>query len=162
MKSNMQELFNEVFPDYKQKGHFDIDDFVDEVLSKHMFYEEPSKDEMLRMIIKSRAETFCNYHNCYSYARNQFVLLDMAVLADLMNIDESFEKEILIQDATEHDILTFDISKVNSPYYSMLDLISKFSYRRISDKSGNVDYSHYRKILLYLQSFSDKIRGETC
>ena len=60
---------------------------------------------------------------------------------------ESFEKEILIQDATEHDILTFDISKVNSPYYSMLDLISKFSYRRITDKSGNVDYSHYRKII---------------
>ena len=94
MKSNMQELFNEVFPDYQQKGHFDIDEFVDEVLSKHLLYEEPSEEELLRMVIKSRAEIFCNQHNCYSYARNKFVLLDMAVLADLMNIDESFEKDI--------------------------------------------------------------------
>ena len=94
MKSNMQELFNATFPKYKEAGHFDIDSFVDEILEQHVFYEDPKDDELLRMVIKQRAETFCNAHNCYSYQRNQFVLLDRAVLADLMNIDESFEKDI--------------------------------------------------------------------
>lgn len=42
MKSNYNEVINDIFPEYLARGRFDIDEVVDEVVSLIEFDEQPS------------------------------------------------------------------------------------------------------------------------
>lgn len=94
MKSNYNKVINDIFPEYLARGRFDIDEVVDEVMSLIEFDEQPSLLEVLRIVIKARTEVFANNHDCFSFAKNQFVYLNQASIENLITIDESFVNSI--------------------------------------------------------------------
>lgn len=94
MKSNLNEVLKDIFPVYMQDGHFDIDEVVEEAMRGIEFEEPPSVQELLKIVIKARIEVYANQHDCFSYAKNQFVLINKATLEKLKAIDADFVQSI--------------------------------------------------------------------
>ena len=93
MKSNFMEVFNDVFPGFKNRGVFCVDDLVDSIMPR-LEFQDVSEDEKDRFIVKTRLEALLSAHDCFSYSKNNFVLLDAANLEKLHNIDDDFAKDI--------------------------------------------------------------------
>lgn len=93
MKSNFAERFNEVFEKYKELGIFNIDDMVDEMMDGFRIVTEKRREKD-RYILKDRLESMLSQNDCFSYAKNQHVMLDQATLEKLKDIDQTMVSDI--------------------------------------------------------------------
>ena len=100
MKSNIAELFSEMFPRYKAKRDICVDDMVNEAYQKIVFIEEPEPGELLKRDIKHQFEVYLNSCDCYSFKKNHFISLDAAGIQDLQTMDDSFANDIKGRQAT--------------------------------------------------------------
>lgn len=78
MKSNFNELFEELLPDLKQSGDIDIEQILDDVMPEVRFYDRVSKSDLARSFIRGRLTTAMNLNQIYSYEKGHFVSLESA------------------------------------------------------------------------------------
>ena len=100
MKSNFNELFENIFETYRKRGAFSVEDMINEIMEDFCFSSNVKRKELERFYVKTRLETMLSVNECYSYKKNNFVALDKASLENLKNIDGNMTKDIASRQKT--------------------------------------------------------------
>lgn len=100
MKSNLTELFNERIVDLKANGIININNLIDDIMNNIQFYQKMSRQELEEFYVKSRIESLLNQNNCYSFAKDNFISLDIANLKQLEIMDQNFVDAIKGREST--------------------------------------------------------------
>ena len=91
MKSNLMELFNE-YMEKNSRKIIDVNEMVDEFYP--LFISDGSNEFFRKEYLKDRIETLLNNNNCYSFNKNKFILLDIANIKQLIDMESSFKEAI--------------------------------------------------------------------
>ena len=101
MKSNLIDLFNERCTKYIERGAFNINDVLDEIMPEFQFYDEqPTYEDLKRNYARNYLTVLFNYRDCYSYKKDNFVNLELATKSDLQSLDENIQKDIMGREKT--------------------------------------------------------------
>ena len=104
MRSNFNEIFERMLPDFQTSSDILIDDALDEILSEFKFEEQVTKTRLVRWFVRSRLTSALNHNQIYSYEKGKFVSLNNANEEQLQHFMEK----------AKHDMDAAEVRKLNA------------------------------------------------
>ena len=93
MKSNINELFEEILPRLKASEDISMDVVLDELMPSVKFKNSVTKMQMAREIIRGRLTTAMNAAAIYSFKKGHFVWIENANEVQLQYFKEKAQKD---------------------------------------------------------------------
>lgn len=75
MKSNFNEIFEKMLPNFQIASDISIEDALDEMMPEFKFEEQVTKSRLVRWFMRTRLTSALNHNQIYSYEKGKFVSL---------------------------------------------------------------------------------------
>lgn len=95
MKSNLMELFNNVFPKFESLESFKMSQLIDEIKPSFVIQSEDMMSELIDCYLQSRLRPLVNSKDYYSSSKGHYVAFDSLSVEDLDKIIKRRDEDIM-------------------------------------------------------------------
>ena len=107
MKSNFNEIFNEMLPDLLGAKEVNIDNVLDDFMTLIRFKRYVSRRELVRRVLRSELTTALNKNQIYSYEKGKFVFIENADEEQLKTFIKKADRDIRAAESRKAKAETF-------------------------------------------------------